>query len=192
MSESAVYLQPAFILQSRPYRENSVLLEVFTHDFGTMTMLAKGVRKEKSKMAGVLQAFSLLSLSYWDKNELKILSRAEYVGCYPLQRLGLYCGFYVNELLQRFLHRHDPHPELFGCYRNCLQALSDGEHIEQALRYFELELLEEAGYGIQLDVEQRGGCAVTDSRNYDFLAATGIVQAVDGCVRGETLRALSV
>ena len=192
MAETAVYLQPAFILQSKPYRESSVLLDVFTRDFGIVAILARGVRKEKSTTAGVLQPFSLLHLSYLDKNELKTLTHAEYICAYSLQRLGLYCGFYVNELIQRFLHKHDPHPDLFFCYRQCLEALLGSEHIEQALRYFELDLLEESGYGIQLDVEQINNHPVDGLRRYNFLPDIGIVEDLDGCVGGETLKALSV
>ena len=187
MTESAVYLQPAFILQHRPYRESSVLLEAFTRDFGIVSMLARGVRRERSKTAGVLQPFSLLQLSYLDKNELKILTQAEYVACYALQRLGLYCGFYVNELLQRFLHRHDPHPSLFLRYQACLNALLDAERIEEALRYFELDLLQEAGYGIGLDVADGS----MGRLRYEFDADAGLVEDLDGCVSGATLRILA-
>lgn len=192
MTESAVYLQPAFILQHRPYRESSLLLEVFTRDFGIVSMLAKGVRKEKSKMAGLLLPFSLLHLSYLDKNELKILTQVEYGSSYQLLRLALYCGFYVNELLQKFLHRHDPHPQLFVHYQTCLQGLSEGAAIEQTLRYFELDLLEQAGYAAQLDVDQLGNIAVETQRRYNFLPGSGMVEDSAGCISGATLQALSV
>ena len=191
MDESAVYLQSAFILQHRPYRESSVLLDVFTRDFGIVSILAKGVRREKSKMAGVLQSFSLLQLSYLDKHELKILTHAEYLNSYSLQRLGLYCGFYVNELVQKFLYRHDPHPHLFSCYQACLQGLSDDERIEQSLRYFELDLLNEAGYGIQLDIDAVNGGHVDSQQRYKFLSGVGMVGDSDGYIMGNTLRTLS-
>ncbi|MGY6277282.1 DNA repair protein RecO [Methylomonas sp. MgM2] len=191
MVESAVYLQPAFILQHRPYRESSVLLDVFTRDFGIVSILAKGVRKNKSKTVGLLQPFSLLRLTYLDKNELKVLTHAEYVLSYSLERLGLYCGFYVNELVQKFLHKHDPHPHLFCCYQGCLQALLDRECIEQSLRYFELDLLNETGYGVQLDIEQVGNSKVGVYRRYKFLSGVGIVEDSNGYVGGNTLLALS-
>jgi len=190
MGESAVYLQPAFILQHRPYRESSALLDVFTRDFGIIPVLAKGVRKEKSKLAGILQPFSLLQLSYLNKHELKILTHAEYLASYALERLGLYCGFYVNELVQKFLHRYDPHPQLFVCYQTCLQALMDNDNIEQSLRYFELDLLDEAGYGVQLDREQSTDQAVDSRQRYRFIADVGMVEDQDGNISGKTLLTL--
>lgn len=190
MDEAVVYLQPAYILQHRPYRETSLLLEVFTRDFGLISVLAKGVRKEKSKTAGLLLPFSLLQISYLDKNELKLLTNAEFLEAHDLQRLGLYCGFYVNELLQRFLHKHDPNPALFVRYQQCLQALLTDENIEQTLRYFELDLLEQAGYAIELDVDSRSGKPVQAERLYQFEANLGMVEHSTG-IDGRTLLAIS-
>lgn len=187
MSASAVYLQPAFILQHRLYRESSLLLDVFSRDYGIIPILAKGVRKEKSKLAGVLLPFTLLRISYLDKYELKTLTEAEFVCNYPLQRLGLYCGFYVNELLQMFLHKHDPHPELFQYYQACLTDLLANLSIEQTLRYFELSVLAESGYGAEIDVDQ--DTDVFD--RYDFSPGLGLVAANNGCVSRETLKLLS-
>lgn len=192
MSESAVHLQPAFILQHRPYRETSLLMEVFTRDFGIVPLLAKGVRKEKSKWAGLLTPFSLLQLSYLDKNELKIFTQAELVSHFPLQRLALYCGFYVNELLQSFLYRHDPHPYLFECYQDCLLDLMHSETIEQTLRYFELDLLGETGYGVQLDNQQLNNQTIQPLQRYNFAAGDGIVADSMGIVSGATLLTLNV
>lgn len=191
MPESAVYLQPAFIIQHRPYRETSLLLDVFTRDFGRVPMLAKGVRKEKSKWAGLLTPFSLLQLSYLDKNELKILTQTELVSCFPLQRLALYCGFYINELLQIFVHRHDPHPELFACYQACLLDLMHNDTIEQSLRYFELNLLEETGYGVALNSEAMSNQAIQPLQRYNFAAGNGMIADKSGIVSGATLMTLN-
>jgi DNA repair protein RecO (recombination protein O) len=57
MTESAVYLQPAFILHQHKYRETSLIIDALTLDFGRISLLAKGVRKTKSRTAGLLQPF---------------------------------------------------------------------------------------------------------------------------------------
>ncbi len=191
MSAQTVDLQSAFVLQHRPYRESSVLLEVFTRDFGIVSMLAKGVRKEKSKMAGLLLPFTQLNVSYLDRHELKVLGHAEFVASYPLQRLALYCGFYVNELLQKFLHRNDPHQELFEGYLACLHGLSNTHLIEQTLRYFELSVLQESGYGVELDLDSRTGAPVQGRCRYSFLPDSGLIEDANGKVSGATLQLLA-
>jgi DNA repair protein RecO (recombination protein O) len=188
---AVVYLQPGFILQHRPYRESSLLMDVFTCDHGVIPILAKGVRKEKSRMAGLLQPFSLLNFSYLDRHELKILTQIDYAHSHDLQRLALYCGFYVNELLQKFLHKHDPHPQLFVYYQDCLQGLAHNDAIETVLRYFELQLLQETGYGVQLDVDCRTQAAVLHASRYSFIPGEGMVADVHGVISGENLGLLA-
>jgi DNA repair protein RecO (recombination protein O) len=191
MTEQSVCLQPGFILQQRAYRESSVLLELFTRDHGIVSLVAKGVRKPKSSLAGVLQAFTQLQVSYQGRHELKTLTHAEYVQRFALQRLALYCGFYVNELLQKFLYRHDPHPELFDGYRVCLQRLAGELPIEQTLRYFELSVLEASGYGVDLAYEGLHGDAVRPDRRYRYQAEVGMVEDDAGHISGLTLRQLA-
>jgi DNA repair protein RecO (recombination protein O) len=191
MTESVVYLQPAFILQQRKYRESSLIIDVLTRDFGRISLLAKGVRKAKSKTAGMLQPFIPLLISYFGKAELKTLTDVEIIQPFSeIKGLALYCGFYINELVVCFLHKYDPHPEVFSDYRECLFALSHGSNIEAALRLFELNLMEYAGYGLQLehDDDQR---PIESSKKYDFNVGRGPVEAVDGQFSGKTLQALS-
>ena len=186
-----VYLQPALILQQRPYRETSLLLEVFSRDFGILPMLAKGVRKPKSKLAGVLQPFQLVRLTFLDQNALKLLTEAELVESYPLQKLGLYCGFYLNELLQKFLHHHDPYPELFDNYRHSLQALQQPLAIETTLRYFELELLSQTGYAPELTIDSCSQLPVSPELRYNYQSGQGLTAAHLGHIAGRTLLQLA-
>lgn len=186
MDGGAVYLQPAFVLQHRPYRETSLLLDVFTRDFGMVSILAKGVRKPKSKTAGLLMPFSALKLSYLGKHELKVLADAEYVDSFPLQSLALYCGFYVNELVGIFVHKADPQPGIFALYIRCLRELSMAQSIEQTLRYFELDLLREAGYAVDLAYDINGE-PIAAGRRYNFVADFGMEQTGSGAVGGDTL-----
>lgn len=191
MRVAEIYGQPAFILQQRPFKETSLLLTVFTRDYGVITLLAKGVRKSKSRLIGVLLPFAQLNISYLDKNELKVLTQAEYIERYDLQRLALYCGFYVNELIQRLLHPHDPHPELFSIYQHCLQNLLQPALIENGLRYFELDLLNIIGYGMQLDVDSSNDLPICETQRYRFAVNLGLVQDNRGIVSGRTLNALN-
>lgn len=189
--DTVVYLQPAFILQHRPYQESAMLLDVYTRDYGVISLLAKGIRKEKSRLAGILLPFTLINISYLAKHDLKLLTQAEFVANFPLQRLALYCGFYLNELLQKFLHKEDPHPELFICYQHCLAALCTRQNIEQTLRYFELDLLQETGYGAALDWDAGQQTPVQPHLRYHFAPGTGMVQNANGQASGITLQQLT-
>lgn len=145
-----VHLEPAYVLSLRPYRETSVLLEVFTAPQGRVGLVARGVRSPKSRQRGLLQIFRPLLLSWSEGGELGTLSGAE--AAEPgveLRGEAVFSGWYLNELLLRLLQRRDPHAALFQAYAKTLQSLG-GPGVQAALRIFEKQLLAELGYGLQL------------------------------------------
>jgi DNA repair protein RecO (recombination protein O) len=192
MTDTAVYLQPAFILQHRKYRETSLIIDVLTRDFGRISLLAKGVRKAKSKTAGLLQPFLPLSISYIGKAELKTLTDVDVVQPFPeLKGLGLYCGFYINELVELFLHKDDPHPQVFAYYRECLSRLWESSSVEAALRIFELDLMDNIGYGLQLQQDVSNKKPINPSKRYVFNIEQGPIEDENGLFSGKTLQAMS-
>ena len=194
MNADAICAQPCFILRHKPYRESSLILDVLSQDFGRFSLLAKGVRKAKSKTAPFLQAFGLLNISYLYREELKILTDV-YSPRFPfkLQGLALYCGFYINELLMRLTFPDDPIPELFFTYQNCLTSLAerDDDSIQAILRRFEVKLLEYIGYGLQLHYDIKTARPVVPELRYSFVIEQGPYQDDTGLVTGQTLLALS-
>lgn len=145
--------QPAFILHHRDYSETSLILDVLTPAHGRLGLLAKGARRPSSPWRGILKPFQPLLIDWMGRGELPILTGAETEGAgYPLSGAILYCGFYLNELLWRLLHKHDPHEQLFAAYRQALDGLRDRPATaETVLRLFEKTLLRETGYGLVLD-----------------------------------------
>ena len=191
MSEYAVHLQPGFILHHRNYKETSLILDVLTEDFGKVSLLAKGVRKAKSKTLGLLQPFVPLRISYLGKSELKTLSQVEIKPpLLNLKGIPLYCGFYVNDLAYHFLYQYDPHPEVFWVYRECLAGLAQNQSIEEVLRLFEISLLEYTGYGLQLEQDSSNGKPIEPGKQYEFNADIGPVESGNGQFSGTTIIAL--
>jgi len=189
MTETAVYLQPAFVLQQRNFRETSLIIEVLTRDFGRLSVLAKGVRKAKSKTAGLLQPFVPILISYVGKAELKTLTTVEMADSFAkLTGLALYCGFYVNELIGCFLHKHDPHPEVFVHYQSCLTRLAQEATLEPALRTFELDLLESIGYGLHAETNKSS----IRSASYSFDNDRGLVADAKGLLSEKTVQAIQL
>lgn len=173
-----VQLAPAFVLHLRPWRETSAMLEVFTEQHGRVGLIARGMRSARSRQRGDLQPFRALRLSWQGRGELGTLTGVEAEGAaLRLQGKALYSAFYLNELLMRLLVRHDPHPLLFDYYRHGLQRLAAGDGIERVLRMFELRLLEEAGYALQLDSEASTGEPLQPDRLYDYHLESGPVTA---------------
>lgn len=168
--------QPGFILHTYPYRETSLIVEALSRDFGRVALLAKGARRPHSTLRGVLMAFQPLVVDWSGANELKTLVRAEWQGGQPLLTgRALLCGYYLNELLVKLLAREDPHPALFADYSAALRALGQGGATEELLRRFELRLLRELGYGLDLENEAETGEPVRDDGRYLYIIDRGLV-----------------
>ena len=191
MTANVVHLQPAYILSQRQYKETSLILDVLTRDYGRVSLLAKGVRKAKSKTAGLLQPFIPLTLSYLGKTELKTLTDVELMQAFkPLPGMALYCGFYINELVGCFLHQYDPHPDVFTHYHDCLEVLMTGLNVEQSLRTFELDLMDAVGFGLQLEYDFHTDLALQPLAHYHFKVEQGPIAALSGRFVGNTLLAI--
>src|SRR5216684_5984038 len=131
--------QPGFVLHTYPYRETSAIVEAFSIAYGRVAMVARGARRARSELRGVLQAFQPLTLSWAGAGELKTLIKAEWRGGLPLVGgSALLCGFYLNELLLKLLPREDAHPRLFRDYQITLSKLAGGAEQAPALRQFEV------------------------------------------------------
>ena len=168
--------QPAFVLHNYPFRETSLVLEVFTRGFGRIALVARGARRPRSALRGVLLAFQPLLLSWAGKSELRTLHKAEWQGGVPqLKGSGLLCGFYVNELLLKLLPREDSHEELYSAYAAALRALAAGFDHSAVLRSFEKTLLKELGYALLLHAEADSGIAIDPARRYEYVVERGPV-----------------
>jgi DNA repair protein RecO (recombination protein O) len=143
--------QPAFVLHSYPYKETSLIVELFTRDFGRVALIAKGAKRPHSQLRGVLQTFQPLTTGWTGKNELRTLTDADWVGgMLPLEKTALLCGFYLNELLVKLTARDDAHARLFDHYVSALNQLAHNEPAPIVLRKFEMALLKETGVAADL------------------------------------------
>ena len=190
--------QPAFVLHTFAYRETSLIVEAFTAEYGRVAMVARGAKRPRSELRGLLQGFQPLLLSWSGQRELKTLLRAEWRGGLP--RVGgsaLVCGFYLNELLLKLLPREDPHPRLFASYESALTELAAGGEQASVLRRFELLLLAELGYALPLVREADTGLPIDPAARYHYAFDRGarrLPASSSGqppVVRGATLLALA-
>jgi DNA repair protein RecO (recombination protein O) len=195
-STNRIDLHPAYILHSKPYRDTSLLIEAFSQEYGRLGLVARGVRGGKARKKAPLQPFRRYLMSWHGRGDLATLNQWEADGL-PLMLGGkaLMSGFYVNELLLRLTHRHDPHPELFGHYRHVLDCLAQSQQQESCLRYFELDLLDELGYGLILDHEAETGEVIDGEAGYCYFIERGPLRSVGQCsgirLQGQTLLELS-
>jgi len=185
-------LEPGFVLHAYPYKETSLIVEAFTRRFGRIGLLARGARRPRSMMRGVLLAFHPLRMTWSASAELGTLMSAEWGGGRAsLAGIGLMCGFYINELLLRLLPRGDPHEALFDAYSDALARLAAGDAQAAVLRGFERRMLAELGYAPVLDRDAANGAQIDAEKHYAYEAERGPVESRrtdgDSVISGRTL-----
>jgi DNA repair protein RecO (recombination protein O) len=190
-------LQPAYVLHTRRYGENSLIVELLTQGYGRIGVLAKGALSGKKAAQNRLQPFTPLLTAWRGRGELPLLTAAEAAGSVRLPSgKALYCGLYVNELVLRLTQRADPHSQLFPAYVACLDRLSrcapENAALEPILRRFELDLLDELGLGLQLHTDQSGQ-VIQATQRYHYDADSGPRPALgqETSISGATLQKLA-
>ncbi len=167
--------QNAFLLHSRPYKENQLLLDFITEEHGRVSAITYTGRSVKSNKRAILQPFSPLSISYKGAHALKNLSLVEPSGkSFIFTGNFLYSGFYLNELVVRLLGELIPCQTLYQQYFLSLQALNNQENIEIVLRNFELVLLEELGQTIDFSELNDSSCT-----HYYYITEQGFTPALN-------------
>jgi DNA repair protein RecO (recombination protein O) len=176
MTKKRVDHEPGYVLHTYPYKETSLIVEAFTRRFGRVALLARGARRPRSAMRGVLLSFHPLRFSWSGSAELANLRDTEWAGGIPLlSGRGLMCGFYVNELLLRLLPRDDPHESLFDAYADALAGLAS-QDVSAVLRSFEKRLLAELGYAPLLETDAASR-PIDPERMYSYEPDRGPVPA---------------
>ncbi len=165
--------QPVFVLHTYPFKETSLIVELFSYQHGRVITTAKGARRPRSAIRGMLQSFQPLIGTWSGKLELKTLHGLEWgSGLLMLKGEALMCGFYLNELLLRLLPREDPHEKLFEYYNQTLKKLSTAQDLPSTLRCFELKLLQELGYAVPLSHDETAQ-EIFPEKHYYYLPERG-------------------
>ena len=183
-----VLLEPAYLLHHRPWSDSSRILELMTRNHGRVTLFARGSRRPGSALRGVLQPFMPLLVSWSGRADGGTLTGAEIGGALrPLPPGQLMSGFYLNELLLRLLPREDRHERVFDAYVDAIGGLAAATG-HRPLRSFELILLEELGYGLELARDAASGEPLEPDRYYHFQPGRGVLAVRDAATDPDAIR----
>ena len=184
--ETRVTDQAAFILRRRDWHNTSLILDLFTRDFGCLSVIAKGARRNPAKIA--YQPFALLNLGWIGRGELKTLTAIEGQPL-PVLEQNYIALLYVNELIAALMPPRESNPEAFMAYFALLQAAAD-ELGEAGLRRFELEFMRLLGYFPDLGRDAQGGSEIRPQAYYQFIINSGFVEcaaAAADSVKGQVI-----
>lgn len=138
--------EPVYLLHSRPYRETSLLIDVFSLNYGLLRLVVRGAHRPSSPLKGMLQLFQPLLIAWQGRSDLKNLTDIELGSKLPpLRGDYLYSGLYLNEILIKLLQPSESAPKLFAAYADVMGSMTKKDLLEPALRVFEFRMLKELG-----------------------------------------------
>ena len=174
MGKRQIQTNLCYLLHSRAYQDNSLIIQCLSRENGVINLFAKGARSSKKQLLSLLQPFQCLSISYIGKSDLYILTGVElstidnHSLTKPLlQGKSVYCAYYINELILRLLPLAEAYPDVFNLYQQTILDLQFKETYEKVLRVFELSLLTHLGYELNLKYDIYTGKKI-DANNFYY------------------------
>ena len=186
MSLQRVEHAEGYVLHQQPWGDSGRIVELFCREHGRISVFARGARGPRARLAGVLQPFTPLLVSWAGRGEAPRLTGAEpdlRQAHLPMPAAQLLSAYYVTELIMKLTLRHDPQPELFEHYAAVLAGLRGASEPGCALRRFEKRLLDTLGYGIPGLKEEQFDIPASAEQLRPVLRA-----ALDQCLEGRALK----
>lgn len=172
---------PAYILHSRPYQEDKLLLQLLLPDSGRVSAV---IRRRQGKQHRALQPFQLFSVVLVGRSSLKTVRQLEEHAAADLfSGKVLYSGLYINELICRIWPAELSSELLFARYQQALSALAAAQQslavLEPCLRQFELSLLDELGLQPDWQYDYQQQPLVAD-KYYQYIPEAGFASSAQG------------
>ncbi len=163
----------AIVLRTVEFSESSLVVTLFTREFGKLGALAKGGRRLKGPFESALDVLAVCRIVFLRRSsealdlltEAKLLRRFRPPGG---DLFALYAGYYVAELLRELTDEDDPHPELFDLADQTLEALARACPVRGLLVRFELGALRLLGHMPSLDRCVECGRAMPENDSVAF------------------------
>ncbi len=168
------------ILHSRRFRENSRIIEVFTHEYGRIALVARVASKKAGNRSTGLQPFQESLFRWRGKGELQNLQSLDSLTIFKLKDTAMICGMYCNELLMCLTEKFLPLSDLYLTYINTLESLTHTESLSLPLREFEMTLLEHLGYGLNLETDCLTAEPLLNDGDYYYHAQQGFSRQSPG------------
>ncbi|MEX2185672.1 MAG: DNA repair protein RecO [Pirellulales bacterium] len=168
----------ALVLRAIDFSETSVIVTLFTREFGKISGLAKGGRRLKGPFESALDLLALCRVVFLRKSSdaLDLLTEAKLERRFRVSEAGLAglnAAYYVAELLRELTHDNDPHAELFDAADRTLVLLGQSRDaaahvLTQHVFRFELTALRLLGHMPSLDSCAECGAAVAATGRVPF------------------------
>lgn len=143
------YSSEGIILARKNYSEADRILTCFSKSYGKISLLAKGIRKLKSKKRGHLEIFSHIKFSASKGHGMDIITEVETINTFSKIRANLNkisLAYYFCEVITKITREDEIHNDVFNLLTVFLDRLENETKLKKLRHEFLYELLKELGY----------------------------------------------
>src|SRR4030066_1462541 len=168
------------ILNSRPMGEYDRLVGIFTEDLGRIDGIAKGARRFKNRFGGSLEPFTHCRLGLFRKRHgsLYRIESADIINSFSQVRGDLNLILHSSsmvDILRKLTPLEDPSKPIFTLLLKSLDRISAGEHIDNVLFFYQIQILHLSGLGLRFDGCVKCNRGVTNLRRTISVAEGGFI-----------------
>jgi DNA repair protein RecO (recombination protein O) len=169
----AIYKTEAFVIKTFDFRESSLIVQFYSRQFGKLSGLLKGIRKEPRKFASTLEPFSLNEVIFYKKrnSELHLVSQCDLRNNFAGIRNDVQKIAYASsmmDLLDIITSQQDPSAEIFNLTLECLQKINETIYAQKIVRIFKIKILSFSGFKPHFDSCICCGDKILDKAKFSF------------------------
>ncbi|OGM31272.1 DNA repair protein RecO [Candidatus Woesebacteria bacterium RIFCSPHIGHO2_01_FULL_44_21] len=139
----------AVVLSAKSYSEADKIITVFSKDFGKLTLMAKGVKRLKSRKRGSLEVFSNIKFFAHKGRGMPVVTEVEIIDNFVDLRKDLKkvsVAYFFAEVVARTTRDEEEHAEIYVLLVNYLKRLEVGSSLKKLRTEFSLEIAEILGF----------------------------------------------
>lgn len=161
-----IHKTEALVLNRRDFRETSLIANFYTRDFGKLSGILKGIRKDPRKFASNLEPFSHNEIIFYRSrsSSLHLVSQCDTKENFSplrqdIQRIGM--ANLMMELLDAVMAPEDRNEDIFDLGLTGLRELALSNNPEKIMQIFKIKLLSLSGFKPHFD-----SCVSCNSKIY--------------------------
>lgn len=147
-------ISKGIVLNSKPYKEHDALITVYFKDYGKMTLIARGIKRLKSKNAAAVLSLTYSEFTFIPRKGLSLLIKASSLDYYRHIKEDIFLEAYATYFVEFILKNEDdncPDQKIFDYLRCSLDALNNGYNYKLVYLLYCAFMLKICGTPLQVD-----------------------------------------
>lgn len=143
------YTSEGFVLSKHSYGEADKIINIYSKNFGKVSLIAKGIKKLTSRKRGHLEIFNKIKFHAIVGKNMDIITEAQVIDDFSeirnnLKRISL--AYYFVEVIQKITHEHEPNIEIFRHLDYFFQKLKVTNLLKKLKENFIYEIIVTLGF----------------------------------------------